>query len=291
MNKEERRELAVAAVDSIIADIQNSLKRSAAIFGSEQEAMNKIIIPELKSSVSAIAWELGHTGPEKKCLYTGERRDLQLLLGCDGWVETFHAIHNLIDSGGIRDIKAGDFVRLPVKVRGGSFGGMMFNELDIEETELAAAHVFDNKIVFQFEEILFQSAINARPSSEGGFSKSALAAYLNERFVESLSPITGLMKFNKHGQKVTLPTLFEVFGKTDEDDLEQDSNWTEEPVQFEYFMKIKNRIRAADNNTRWSWLSTAAYSTHFCLVSSGGYFGYYNASNTDGGVAPAICVS
>jgi hypothetical protein len=291
MNKEERRELAVAAADSIIADIQNALKRSVAIFGSEQEALNKIIIPELKSSVSAIAWELGHTGPEKECLYTGERRDLQKLLGCDGWVETFHAIHNLIKRGGIRDIKAGDFVRLPVKVRGGSFGGMMFNDLDIEETELAAAHAFDNKIVFQFEEVLFQSAINAGPSNEGGFSKSALAVYLNERFIESLSPITGLMKVNKHGQKITLPTLFEVFGKIYEDDLEQDSNWIEEPVQFEYFMKIKNRIRVMDNNTRWSWLSTALAATAFCLVSSDGYFDNYSASNTDGGVSPAICVS
>jgi hypothetical protein len=77
-----------------------------------------------------------------------------------------------------------------------------------------------------------------------------------------------------------------------DDDFGSDVNWEEKPRQLEYFKRIKNRIRTKDNDTCWWWLSNAAYATHFAIVGTHGYAGtYYGASNADGGVSPAICIS
>jgi hypothetical protein len=181
---------------------------------------------------------------------------------------------------------------VPVKAAAGSFGGLDFEALDIPDTELTVVHTTpDGKIIFNFEEILFYSAINAKSTNNGGFKESALCKYLNIQFLGALNPIRDVLTKNRDGNLVTLPTRLEVFGSDEDDDESGDSNWEEQPRQFEYFKKIKNRIRFKDNDTNWWWLSTAAGSTYFAFVYYNGGAGYNYASATAGGVAPDICIS
>ncbi|GHV93320.1 hypothetical protein AGMMS50268_38230 [Spirochaetia bacterium] len=220
--------------------------------------------------------------------YTGERRDLKALFHCDDWISSFRALQ-----GNIRDIKPGDFIRFPVKVSDARFGDMKFEALDLVNTEAVVVQVSKDKVIFNFEEVLFYSAINSERTSEGGFSKSVLSAYLNEKFIDALSPVADILAPNKDGQKITLPTQYEVFGKEEYDGSGNAVNWEDEPRQFEYFKNIKNRIRAKDNDTKWWWLSTphAAFSTYFCYVGSYGIAHGGHASNGAGGVSPAFCIA
>jgi hypothetical protein len=222
----------------------------------------------------------------------GERCNLSELLGCTDWVSTAHAIRAVARGEIVGIIKPGDYFRIPVKANAGSFGGLDFEALGIPETELTVVHTTtDGKIIFNFEEVLFCSAVNAKNISEDGFKKSALCKYLNIQFLDALDPIRDVLTKNRDGNLVTLLTLFEVFGDNEDDDERGYCNWEEEPRQLEYFKKIKNRIRVKDNNTHWWWLSTAASATLFADVSSGGYANDNDASGANGGVAPAICIS
>jgi hypothetical protein len=136
---------------------------------------------------------------------------------------------------------------------------------------------------------LFFSAINAKNTNSGGFKNSALSQYLNAQFIDALEPIKGILSRNKDGSKITLPTLYEVFG---DDDEGKEVNWESEPRQLEYFLKIKNRIQVKDNDTKWWWLSspTASSTTIFCNVSTSGAANYNHASITYG-VSPCFCLS
>ena len=275
MNKAELRELAVNSVDGLISDLESAAKRGAAVFGADE--LVKTLIPSF----------LGYN-PELKIVpvYAGERRNLTDLLGCKDWVSTFFAISDAIKHKPSL-IKPGDYFLLPIKANAGRFDGLEFSALDISETELVVVQVYRGKIVLNFEEVLFCSAVNAKNTNNGGFKESALAKYLNCQFLSALDPVKEILIENKDGQRVTLPTFYEVFGGNDYGD---DVNWDNDPRQLEYFKKIKNRIRTKDNDTWWSWLSTPASSSSFAYVSGYGYATGSTASSTDGGVAPAICI-
>jgi hypothetical protein len=226
--------------------------------------------------------------PQRNVPYMTERRDLKELLLCADWVSTAHAIAEVARGGNNGLIRPGDYFMVPVKAEGGTFGGLRFEALDIPETELTVVHTTpDGKIIFNFEEALFYSAVNAKNTNEGGFSRSALCEYLNGPFLDALGPIRDALTRNSDGDLVTLPTVFEVFG---DDHWGKDVNWEESPTRFEYFGKVKNRIRVKGDDTKWWWLSTAAYATTFALVYGHGHASYGHAGNTDGGVAPAICI-
>jgi hypothetical protein len=293
MNREERRNLAIDTVDSIIANIEKSVQKAVAIFGDENEALDKIIIPEVRNSIKGIGGRasllLSQYSIEKEMVYTGEHRNLQKLFGCnDDYAETFIMLHDLIHRGGAQDIKPGDYIRIPVKVPACEIEGMSFEELNIPAAESVVTDVIDGKVIFQFEEVLFHSAINEDNTNKGGFAKSTLCAYLNDAFMTIFGRVKDFMALNKYGNRIALPTNFEVFGEGSDKSM----NWLDSPRQLDYFKSIKNRIRVKDNDTTWWWLSTpySAASAYFCLVGGNGLANYYGAS-ASGGAAPAFCIS
>jgi hypothetical protein len=279
-----RKKKAIDTVYNLLADIESSARRGVAVFG-QVDFLGSI----LPSFIGSEAWV--NVEPKIGEAYSGERRDLKELLGCEDWVSTARAIAAVARQGNGGLIRPGDYFRLPIKAEGGSFGDLDFEALYVPDAELVVAQTtLDGKVIFNFEEVLFYSAINPHSTNEGGFKESALSKYLNGPFLAALDPIRGVLRENRHGSLVTLPALFEVFG-IDSDDENIECNWEEEARQLEYFKKIKNRIRVKSNNTCWWWLSAAANSTHFARVDYSGGAGSANASNTSGGVAPAVCIS
>jgi hypothetical protein len=282
MDKEAMRDLAIKSVDSLLTDIESSVKRGSAVFGPEQLLTS--LIPLFIGYGTGIdaALKVGQ-------VYTGERRNLTVLLGCRDWVSTFYALHEIVKGGFTGDVvKAGDYFRLPIKADAGKFDGLEFEELDIAETEIVVTQVCRDRIILNFDEVLFFSAVNAKNTNKGGFKESALSQYLNTQFLDALDPVKEILAKNKDGNRVTLPTLYEVAA---DDDFGSDVNWEEEPRQLEYFKKIKNRIRTKGNDTKWYWLSNAAVATDFAVVDDYGdaYIGV--AGSAGGGVSPAICVA
>ena len=272
------RDLAIKTVDGIIGDIESAVKRGAAVFG-EDELLTSLI-PSFLGVGGGIEIK-----PQAGRVYTGERRNLTILLDCKNWIDTFHYLNRfrVVDEL----LKQGDYIRLPIKANAGSFGGLEFAALDIPETELVVTDVTPNKINLNFEEALFFSAVNEKNTNKGGLKESALGKYLNTQFLDALDPVKECLAKNKDGLKVTLPTLYEVAA---DDDFGKDMNWEDEPRQLEYFKKIKNRIRTYDNDTKWWWLYNAANASGFASVNNYGYANLNYASITSGGVAPAICI-
>ena len=275
MSIEKVRQYAIETVTGLLGDIESAAKRGAAVFGAE-ELLNSVIPSFIEPS--PVTWYKPQIGE----IYTGERRNLTTLLGCKDWISTLRAIP---DRNWM--VKAGDYIRLPVKTGAAKYGELKFSPLDIEEADLVVIQSTPDKIILNFEEVLFHSAVNSENTNKGGFTNSALSYYLNANFIETFSPVEKILAKNKNGDRVTLPSLYEVTG---DDDYGDDVNWEDEPRQLEYFKKIKNRIRVKDNDTQWWWLSTAAYETTFCGVYVSGSASYGSASTATGGVAPAICI-
>ncbi len=245
-----------------------------------------IIHDRNNGSLKYLGWESieSESTPEKieieKTVSTESRRDLAALLGCADWELTIRALSALTKKDDA--VKAGDYIRLPVKTKKAKHDGLEFAALDIEETELVVVDVTADKIIFNFDEVLFRSAINNKNTNDGGFH-----AYLNDEFLEDFDLVKDCLQKNKDGDYITLPTAYELFGANDYSN--KSANW-EEPRQLEYFKKVKNRIRTEDNDTKWWWTSSPYGSTYFCYVSNYGLIYYDYASGTDGGVAPALCI-
>jgi hypothetical protein len=224
--------------------------------------------------------------------YMGKRQNLKYITGqkldlCD----TFQTLQQLVDSEKAATvIEQGDYFYMSLEVPAATVNGLEFEKLKIDHTEVVVSHVREDKIVFQFEDVLFRNAVNSKNSNEGGFPASALAAYLNNQFLNDLKQMRNHLAVSNNGLKITLPTLYEVFGDEEAADGKI-VNWFDKPFQLDFFKKRKNRIRTFENNTNWYWLSTAAYSAGFCDVDSDGGAAYSYADNANGGVAPAFCVA
>jgi hypothetical protein len=268
-------------VDGLNKEIERALKRGVAVFGEDE--MLDHIIP------SCIGRETGIVIPAKTGeVYGGERRDLKILLKCLDWKATLNILSLIAKADGRDVIKAGDFLMVPVKANAGRHGGLDFEALDIAETELVVTQVCRDRIILNFEGILFFSAVNQNNTAKGGFAGSALSEYLNAEFLDAFNTVKHLFAENRYGKKVSLPTFYEVTGRAD---LGTEVNWETEPRQLEYFKRVKNRIHTIENDTGWWWLSSANSASYFCLVYGNGNVASYNASYTNGGVSPAICVS
>lgn len=277
-DREKRRQIAIETVDGLFGDIESAVKRGAAVFGIS-EMLTDIIPSFLGLQTTEIK---AHDGQ----VYTGERRNLTTLLECDDWASTFLALADLPKKDDV--VRAGDYFRLPIKAEAGKHDSLEFAALDIKETERVVVQTTPDKIILNFEDILFHSAVNEKNTNKGGFHRSALANYLNVHFLLALKPVEKVLARNKDGDKVTLPTLYEVAA---DDDYGNEVNWEDEQRQLEYFKQIKNRIRTEDNDTRWWWLSNAAHSTYFASVASGGHYQRYG-TGTDcrfcgGGIKPS----
>jgi hypothetical protein len=277
-------------VSEILGDLESSMQRAAHLFKNSDEAMYGLFSPMALMAIHNAGLESPEMAKREDqqydTPYRGERRNLLALTQTDNWVDAIRKIHNAIGLYNPPVVKPGDCIHIPVKVPACEINDLEFEELDVE-AEAVVADVVDGKVIFQFEEVLFFSAINSKNTNKGGFENSDLSSYLNDPFMTVFAQVKDCMVKNKYGRLITLPTKFEVFGEGNN----KEGNW-KDGYQLEHFKKIKNRIRVKDNDTQWWRLSTpiAASAAYFALVVNYGLASYLIASAV-GGCAPAFCVS
>jgi len=299
MNGIEMHNLAVKTVDSIFDDFDKSLKRAGALFKDGEEALNKLIFPEIKSVLGiSIGGDItgGYGGNE----YTGEVRDIGLLLNPEDqpWTKTIADISEIAEQGNAKKVfKPGDYIIIPVSVPEDNIvDGVKFSAIEETGEKLVVTAVFDDKVIFNFENELSKAAMNNEATNKGGFCKTALARYLNGYFLKNVfGDVEDYLLPNKDGLKVSLPTAYEVFGESEDGDWDNTVNWGE-AVRHPYFEKCQNRIKVCVDDlddTNWWRLSTpyAANASTFCGVTSYGHAGTSGATKTSGGFAPVICVA
>ena len=146
-----------------------------------------------------------------------------------------------------------------------------FEEIKLKDVVVTAVHVEKSRVVFNFDDILFQHDIDSGCSGKP-FDETPLGIYLAKHFADALKEFTGDVK-------VSLLSKENVFDETSGDFMP-------------YFKPVKNRIKVlADENDTWYWwLKTpnASDSSHFCFVSVGGYANLSYYAGGAGGVAPAF---
>ncbi|WP_461246546.1 hypothetical protein [Treponema sp. R6D11] len=298
MNNIERYHLAVNTVDSIFDDLDRSLQRAGALFGKPEEALYNLVFPEIKSVLGiSIGGDLSGDYKEEGNGYTGEVRDIGLLLNSEDqpWT-TIAEISEIAGKGNAKKIfKPGDYLIIPLSAREDKIDGVTFPAIEETGVKIVVTAVFDDKVIFNFENELFKAAMNSKNTNSGGFAKTAAAKYLNTRFLKTtLVHIEDYLLPNIDGLKVSLPTAYEVFGESEDGDWDDTVNWGE-AVRHPYFEKCTNRIKVCVddlNDTNWWRLSTpyAPSASGFCNTSSCGDAFCTIANDPWGGVAPAFCV-
>jgi len=288
MQRDDLRKLAVKTADSIIDGFSNTVKRAAGLFESPEEALKEFFMPEINRALGFPTDMYPLTA-----LYTGEIRDIEKMLNARErrWTATFALISDIAKRGqAVETFKPGDYILIPVSVRETEIDGVEFPGINDAEAKLVITQVYKNRVIFNFENVLFHAPVNHKDTNEGGFKESTLAKYLNGHFLKSVfSDVLSCLTPNHDGLRVSIPTRFEVFGNGDDKTV----NWGD-AERLSYFAKCTNRIKVDNkdqDNTNWWWLYTASHSTNFCLVYHYGNAYSNLASNTDGGVSPAICVS
>mgnify|MGYP006931929094 FL=1 len=167
------------------------------------------------------------------------------------------------------NVKVGDrfyIEKLTVKATGS------FEEINLENVPVIAVDVHKDRVLFNFENILFKHCIDDDYEEGSDFEKTELGVYLKDTFRNALVNSIGI-------------------------DVKDCSLLTKEQVfeDLEYFKPIKNRIKVLsdDNDTWYWWLKTpnASNSTAFCNVNGNGSSGNSGASGSGGGVAPAFLIT
>jgi hypothetical protein len=291
MNITERWNLAVKTADSIFDDFSKSMTRAVALFGSKEEALKNLIIPGIESALN-IKFSNGISQPTNN--YTGESRDLLLLTRFGAtWKDTLIELDSLADHGVLKAVfKPGDFLFIPISVPEIEIDGVEFPAIEDGNVKVVVTHVFEDKIIFNFENVLFHAPMNSERTNNGGLAKSTLGKYLNSHFLKHVfAGVEAHLAPNNDGLKVSLPTMREVFGDEKYDKV----NWGD-VVRHPYFVKCTNRIKVNNDDpddTNWWWLADeyATNTTNFCHVGSGGGASIASAYITAGGVAPAFCVA
>jgi hypothetical protein len=291
MNQDDRKKLAVQAIEGIHNDVRRSIHRAVGIMGDSGQAMTEIIVPEINEALADCAqgivagFAFVPYNPARSYAYGS--RDLAVYFNLS-WAQAIEEVYTLAKHDRAKEhIREGDYVFIPIKVPSASYDGVDYEALDLELVKMVAVHVSTDKVVFQADEVLFNGQMNQNNKNKGGFKETALAKYLNGAFLESLHSISDYLRENVDGLKVSLPTLHEVFGHGFE---ETGCNWDEE-IKVPYFEKRKNRVKVdRDDDTCWWWLSTAHTAAAFCGVGTAGYADAGNAGDT-GGVSPAFCVA
>jgi len=227
---------------------------------------------------------------EKPIRFPKENFNIMRLLGTNDWHYHIAKIQNLAKSEKTELFEIGDYTLVSFEVPAAEHNGVKFPALKIENAKVVIVEKTSNRVIFNFDEIIFKAAINAKDTNKGGISESALSSYLNNEVLEAMGVKEFLVSAN-NGTKITLPTAYELFGETEY--WESKSNFFEEPRQFDYFKNEKNRVKTFEDETHWYWTSSP------CAASSAGFDSVYadgDVSNNDnassvGGVAPAFCVA
>ena len=218
----------------------------------------------------------------------GEAYSLQRLLGASDWRHALSLTQEVIRAGKTAALNVGDFVRVKFDVPAASYDGLKFPALHVDG-KVKIIEMENDNVIFNFDDIIFQSAINANDTNEGGFSASALAKYLNNEFLDAMG-ISDMLLANHDGLEISLPTALELFG--DKEYWPAESNYFEKPHQIEFFKDEKNRVKSFEKETDWYWTASARASSaaDFCHCDHNGLSNSYYASAV-GGVAPAFCVA
>jgi hypothetical protein len=251
----------------------------------------------LKLKVIPNSVETGEPGCEKREVITiartagrdpGETCNLARFLRAQDWRHALSLTQEVIRAGSTAALNVGDFIRVKFDVPAASYDGVEFPALHVDG-KVQIIEKEDDKIIFNFDDIIFQSAVNAKDTNAGGFFASALAKYLNHEFLDAMG-ITDVLLANNDGLEISLLTAFELFG--DREYWEAESNYFEETRQIEYFKNEKNRVKSFDDETDWYWTSSvrASSSSYFCYVNNIGLSSSHFASAV-GGVVPAFCVA
>jgi len=303
MNMEAREKLVAETTESIFSGFSKSVSRVAALFETPDDALDKFIIPELQVALKhAIPiLKVGDTTLLNKGtpVYNGEIRNLSYLLGQSGNIlsfeETIKAVYSRANMNNANFL-SGDYVLVSAEVPAVTIDGYKFDAVSIKDARLVVMGSLTDAVLFNFEDILLRAPIEYKGRNEGGFSKSLLAKYLNEHFLEYLfGEVKQYLLPNKDGLKVSLPTRTEVFGSHEE--YPDDTNWTKYNVRHSYFKKCVNRVKVEHDdpdNTWFFWTSTPYSGTSynaFIVVDNGGSVGSIYVCGTGGGVSPVICVA
>jgi hypothetical protein len=221
----------------------------------------------------------------------GETCDLMRFLRARDWRHAFNLVQEVLRSDSSL-FNLGDFLRVEFDVPAATHDGVDFPALHIK-ADVQIVEVVNDKAIFNFEEIIFCSAINAKDTNKGGIHASALAKYLNTEFLTAFGISDVLLDCNGtwevgNAHKISIPTATEIFG--DSEYWEPESNF-DEPEQHSFFRKIKNRIKVFEDDTHWYWTASARASSAalFCRGSSGA--SSHHSASAVGGVAPAFCVA
>ena len=216
----------------------------------------------------------------------GEIFDLSRVLVASDWRQAFRFARDFASIGGGG---AGDFIRVSFEVPEAEYQGVKFEKLVVNNAMVKIVEIDNGNIIFNFDDILFNSAINAKDTNDGGFDGSALACYLNNEFLNAMG-ISDMLLANKNDRKITLLTAHELFGKREY--WEEETNFQKEPHQMGCFKNEKNRVKSYEDETEWYWTSSARASSAaiFCRCGTSGYSSNHTASSV-GGVAPAFCVA
>ena len=235
--------------------------------------------------------QVPETMPKKNARFPGESYDIRRIVGSENWREAVFSVCRLLQEGGANQIHVGDFLYVYFEVPAAEYAGVKFPKLEIVSAKVVVVERTHDKIFFNFDEIIFKSAVNANDTNEKGFSESALAKYLNGVFLEAMG-IKDCLLFGEGCICVTLPTAHELFG--DAEYWEAENNFTENAYQFNHYKNEKNRVKVFENETHWYWTSSARASSaaSFCYVNNYGSSNYLSGhASSAGGVAPAFFVA
>ena len=219
---------------------------------------------------------------------TEETWDLAGAIDTSDWREALKSLQQIIRIGGYSLFNIGDFLHVSFEVPAAEHQGVKFEKLKIENAKVQIVEILPDRVIFNFDKILFESAINAADTNDGGFMGSALSHYLNAEFNDAMG-ISDLLTTNHDGMNYSLLTAHELFGKSEY--WESKTNWNK-GEQIPYFENEKNRIKVLGNETSWYWTSSprASSSSIFCYVNYNGN-SHDNYASAVGGVAPAFCVA
>ena len=149
-----------------------------------------------------------------------------------------------------------------------------------EKVEALAVKEENDNMLFCFVDCLEDEYhMNETNTTEGGFEKSNLNTYLNEKIIRLFpEKIKKNMIAFENGKYLRIPTEREIFGEAKYGD-EPDS-----VEQWKPMKRRKNRIACLGKNGQldWYWLSAVASSEYFCLCNSVGYANCSSASCTNG---------
>jgi hypothetical protein len=239
-------------------------------------------------------------------------RDLLTQMGASSVADAVTEIHQRVHAGTFEDLLLLDYIDLPSMNIGGT---TIANNPSYENLRICIAgfnKYFDigdglnlqDHIVWAFKNCVAQKAMNSANDNAGGFSVSALMAYLGSDFLSALAVALGpdnniysvSRRVSKKGSgewflsAVWQPTELEVFGaQTYGDEIAALGG---EPMIVLPGYQSGLRVKKFNGSAVPWWLATpyASGATHFCTVAADGT-PYYGGASTSRGVAPCFCTS